>query len=142
MNKRDFVFGGCTTLAASAILSTHARAEQSSAAGAARRLARLPDLETRASLDAWSRYVGERFVQALSGGTRELVLRRVEPQHADEHGEQFTLLFAAAADATLPGGTQRLRHGTTGQQIAIFLQPGGDDVDGSVLYRADFNRLV
>lgn len=142
MDKRDFVLGGCTTLAATVILATPAKAEQSGAARAVRRLERFPDLETSASLAAWRRYVGERFAQAMPGSARELVLRRIEQHHADEHGEQFTLLFTAAMDATLPGGTQRLRHATTGQKIPIFLQPAGNDLDGRALYRADFNRLV
>ena len=143
MNKRDFVLGGCTTLAAGAVVSPHASAEQSGLPLATRRLERLPDLETHSSVEAWRKYVGERFVQLTPDGKLEFVLRGVARRHADEHGEQFTLLFASATETKLPGtSAHRLRHQTTGQQIPMFLQTAGAELSGFVLYRADFNRSV
>jgi hypothetical protein len=142
MNKRNFVLGGCTTLAASLAVSAPALPLQPGAARIHRRLQRLPDLQTRAGLGEWRLYIGERFTQSTSTGTREIVLRRVDTQHADERGEQFTLVFAGAADATTAGTTRPLRHGKTGQQLPIFLQSAGRDTDGLALLRADFNNLA
>ncbi len=146
MNKRDFVLGGATTLTASVVLSTPAKAQRRSADGLGSRLSgrleRFPDLDARPDLDAWRRYVGQRFFQPAPGGAREVVLLRVEQDNAAERGEQFSLLFTSDTKTTLLSNTQRLRHGATGQQIAVFLQPAGSHVDGTALSRAEFNRLT
>lgn len=142
MNKRDFVLGGCSTLIASAGLSSSAHADQLGVGPVRRLLKRLPDLERHAGADGWRQYVGERFTQLRPGSKAEFVLRRVTKSRVDMQGEQFTLLFAASVAVSIPVAAQSLLHGATGQQIPIFLQPAGDDLDGLKLYRADFNRLA
>jgi hypothetical protein len=149
MNKRDFVLGGATTLTAGVMLPARADAAQPSVGAnhsqldgsTARRLARWPDLASRPDLDTWRHYVGESFGQAVPG-ERGLVLRRVDQQHPDEQGEQFSLVFAPEAGAKRQSGTHQLRHAATGQQIAVYLQAAGHDADGRALLRADFNRLT
>jgi hypothetical protein len=148
MNKRDFVLASCTTLAASSVLSEPAAAAQQTAVPqVARRLARWPDLQSSMSLATWRKYIGERFAQPVSTGGTDLVLRGVEQIPGNAAGEQFTLVFAPASDSSLlsdaafADSTPALRHRATGQQVAVFLQPAGQDVDGLALYRADFNLL-
>ena len=141
MNKRDFVLAGCSTLVGGVAMASPAEPLSSGIAPILGRLQRLPDLQTRAGQAEWQQYVGERFVQATSAGSRELVLRRVDGRHLDERGDQFTLLFATT-DGSDPATPQALRHRRTGQQLPIFLQSAGVDQGGSALMRADFNCLV
>ena len=140
MNKRDFVLAGCSTLIGSVAMATPAQAWLPGAVPTMGRLQRLPDLQTRAGQAEWQKYVGERFVQATPAGSKELVLRRVDGRHLDEVGDQFSLVFATA-DGPEPTTPRALRHGSTGQQLPIFLQSAGIDQDGSALVRADFNCL-
>jgi hypothetical protein len=149
MNKRNFVLGGSTTLAGSVVFASHAVAAQPLAGsqnlGARRpvtgRLTRLPDLADRQDRSTWERYVGERFTQRTPYA-KALVLRSVDVFRSDDHGEQFSLVFAQA-DAFSPAvGTHALRHESTGQQVPIYLADAGSDAAGCMLYRADFNLLA
>lgn len=143
MNKRDFVLGGCTTLAASVVLPSPAMAGPASLARVMDRLDRLPDLHLSNSMDTWSKYIGERFVQTAPGEGIEMVLTQVDAHQIEQRGEQFTLTFAATGGhAARPLEAHQLRHGASGQQIPIFLQPAGIDLKGSAVYRADFNLLA
>lgn len=137
MNKRDFVVGSCTTLAAGAALAGP-RQEQA-VAPRLRRLDRHPDLLASPSLANWQRYVGDRFAAPGGGG---LVLQGIERRYADQLGEQFTLRFTATDGANLAEGTHRLRH-HTGQRMALYLQPGDLNTMGMpTAFRAEFNRLA
>jgi hypothetical protein len=143
MKKREFVVGGCTTIASGIALSAPAAPDvQPAMVRSVRRLARFPDLASSAGLGAWQQYVGERFVQPVSGGDVAMDLRRIVDQGGAGQGEQFTLVFASPADAQVPAGTRLLRHGSTGQRVAVFLQAAGMDSDGATLHRAHFNRLA
>ena len=149
MNKRDFVLTSCTTLAASSVLSASepGAAKRTGVPQVAGRLARWPDLQSSMSMGTWRKYVGERFAQPVSTGGVDLVLRSVEQLPGNAAGEQFTLVFAPASDSSLlsdaafADSTPALRHRATGQQLAVFLQPAGQDLEGLTLYRADFNLL-
>ena len=143
MNKRDFVLGGCTTLAASVVLPSPAMAGPASLARVMDRLGRFPDLQLSTSMDTWTKYIGERFVQTAPGAGVEMVLTQVDAHQIEQYGEQFTLTFAATAGhASLPLEAHHLRHGASGQQIPIFMQSAGIDRNGSSVYRADFNLIA
>jgi hypothetical protein len=143
MKKREFVVGGCTTIASGMALSAPAPVEaQPAAARMMRRLVRFPDLGSSAGLGSWRQYVGERFLQPVTGGEVAMELRRIVDQGDASHGEQFTLVFASHSDVHDVGGTRSLRHGSTGQRVPVFLQAAGQDADGATLYRADFNLLA
>jgi hypothetical protein len=141
MNKRDFILAGCSTLGSGVVIAHPVRPAHADLVPMTHRLARFPDLQASAGLATWHRYVGERFRQFVRASGKEVVLRRIVQRQVDEHGEQFTLLFSTSVGAGLQAGTHPLRHDTTGQQVQVFLQPAGHDLDGMTLYRADFNRL-
>lgn len=143
MNKRDFVLGGCTTLAAGVVLPSPAMAGPAGLARVMDRLNRLPDLQLSISRDTWSKYIGERFVQTAPGKGIEMVLTQVDAHQVEERGDQFTLTFSATgAHAARPFEAHQLRHAASGQQIPIFLQSAGIDLTGAAVYRADFNLLA
>ena len=136
MNKRDFIVGACTTVAAGA-----GQAGPSIKPVATGRLARRPDLLANPGLAQWQRYAGDRFLSPQAG--RQLVLRAVEQRHADLPGEQFTLMFTSdRADVAWRGGFTTLAHKSSGQQLPLFLQDAGPDVAGNSLWRAEFSRLA
>ena len=85
----------------------------------------------------WRHYLGDDF--ALPGGRLRLTEVRAE-RVAGEACEQFSLVFSGAPADALSAGTHQLTH-TTGQRIALFMQPAGRSAQGSALYRADFNLL-
>lgn len=146
MNKRDFIVGACTGVAAGVGHAGDGGKPPATAAATAgaqtpSRLARRPDLLANPGLAQWQRYAGDRFLIPQAG--HQLVLRAVEQQHAHLPGEQFTLMFtSAAADAHWHGGFTTVAHKATGQQLPLFLQDAGRDVAGNSLWRAAFSRRV
>lgn len=142
MKKRDFILSGCSTAAVSMASATNARVEASGSGLSMRRLQRFPDLEASSRHSAWRQYVGQRFIQPTSTGPKEVVLRDIEQHNADGRMEQFILVFVGTGDAAIFDGTQLLRHAPSGQRIPIYLQSAGTDVNGSTMYRAEFNQLI
>lgn len=143
MNKRDFVLGGFTTLAAGVVLPSPAIAGPAGLVHVLDRLDRLPDLQQSISRDTWCKYIGERFVLTAPARGIEMMLTQVEAHQVKERGDQFTLTFSATgARATRPLEANQLRHAASGQQIPIYLQSTGIDPNGSAVYRADFNLLA
>lgn len=142
MKKRDFILSGCSTVAVGMVSATTSGAEVSGPRLSMHRLQRFPDLEVSSGHSAWRQYVGQRFIHPTSTGPKEVVLRDIEQHHADGRMEQFTLVFVATGAAAISDGTQNLRHAPSGQRIPIYLQSAGADVNGSTMYRAEFNQLT
>jgi hypothetical protein len=144
MNKREFVWSGCATLAglasgASAAADGEAAGSPSAAAGL--RLQRLPDLATNARLAAWQAYAGHSFRVAAVGTDVELRLDNLAACVCQPGFEQFSLSFASAPGAALPSGTHVLRH-ATGQRIAVYLETLEGTADAPQRLRADFNLIT
>lgn len=143
MNKREFVWSGCATLAglasgASAAAEGEAAGPSSAAAGL--RLQRLPDLATDVRLSAWQAYAGHAFRVTTAGTDIELTLQSTETCSCQSGFEQFSLSFASASKAALPSGTHVLRH-PTGQRVAVYLESIDGAPDATQRMRADFNLI-
>lgn len=144
MNKREFVWSGCATLAglaggASAAAIGEAAGSTSAAAGMRR--PRLPDLATDARSSAWQAYTGHTFRVPAAGTDVELRLDNVVACACQPGFEQFSLGFAAASGAVLPTGTYVLRH-ATGQRIRVYLETLKGSVEAPTRFRADFNLIT
>jgi hypothetical protein len=144
VNKRDFVFGACAAVAASAGHAGVAPAHELLRPGGARCLGRLPDLVTNTRYEAWCHYVGESFDSP--GREAPIVLHSLDLHHpgagAGTGTEQFTLVFESVAGPAVESAILPLRHRTTGQRVAVFLQNAGSGADGATRYRAEFNILA
>jgi hypothetical protein len=140
VNKRDFVLGACATLAAGAGHADVAPASEWSLPCGARRLVRLPDLVTNTRCEAWCHYVGESFDSPE--WEAPIVLHSLDLHLAGPGTEQFTLVFESVAGPAVESAILPLRHRTTGQRVAVFLQNAGSGADGATRYRAEFNILA
>lgn len=148
MNKREFVQGACSALAAlasgssvAAVGGTPVSAGTASLPVGLRRQ-RLPDLATDARLWAWQAYVGHEFRASgpASGGV-ELTLDAVATCTCQPGFEQFSLSFVASPSAPLRSGTFVLHH-VTGQRIPVYLEDIETAADAQRRFRADFNLIV
>jgi hypothetical protein len=140
VNKRDFVFGACAAVAASAGHAGVAPAHELLRPGGARCLGRLPDLVTNTRYEAWCHYVGESFDSP--GWEAPIVLHSLDLDLAGPGTEQFTLVFESVAGPAVESAILPLRHRPTGQRVAVFLQNAGSGADGATRYRAEFNILA
>lgn len=140
MNKREFVLGSCAAVAGSAASACPATADVQTPARAAPglRRQRLPDLATDVHSAAWQHYLGHDF--AAADGTR-LTLQEVRLHDRDRALEQFTLRFSAGPAAVLKGGTRVLAH-SSGQRVALYLDPAGGATDIAKGYHAHFCLLA
>lgn len=117
MNKRDFLKGGATTVAASC---------SATAALAAVR----PSLGPQSGLASWKAHLGQGF--EVDG--HAVTLRAVSAVASRQPGEQFSLSFAGELPASLGEGIHTLtRGGGEGQLLYLARTPRG--------LRADFCRL-
>ena len=117
MNKRDFLKGGATALAAGS--------------GATVALAAVkPSLGPQSGLASWKAHVGQGF--EVDG--HAVTLRTVSALRSRQPGEQFSLSFAGELPAGLGDGIHTLTH-QNGDAQALYLArtPQG--------LRADFCRL-
>ena len=89
---------------------------------------------------AWRERVGQGFEVPAGRVAQRLVLARCQEHPALPALQQYTLVFRAGR-ASLPAAIYTLR-GDDGLQQPLYLQPAGQDADGSALLRADCCHLV
>lgn len=117
MNKRDFLKGGATAIAATAGTTSTLAATR-------------PSLSEQAGLASWRAHVGEHFdVQGHA-----VVLKAVTRRPSHQPGEQFSLSFEGRLPADL------------GDQLLVLSAPSGEPVSLYLArtplgLRADFCRL-
>lgn len=133
MNKRGFLLGAASAVAAPQVLAAAApRAGGLAADG-------LPVLAGSPGLAAWQPYLGQAF--ELSDGLRRwaVTLDSADPLATSGQAvrtEQFVLNFTGQGRADIPVGTHALRH-ANGQGLLIHLAGNGRQS-----LRAEFNLLL
>ena len=135
MNKRGFLLGAASAVAAPQVLAAAA------APSAAGDLAAdgLPMLCSGPGLAAWRPYLGQPFALTDSRQTWQVTLDRADALVSGElpvRTEQFVLGFTSPGHGQIPAGVHALRH-ANGQGLLIHL-----DRDGPQELRAEFNLLL
>jgi hypothetical protein len=110
------------------------------ATGPARLLAASGHGTATFSADAFGKLVNTTFTVHGPRGAVHLVLEDVKAGPQDPRTNQFSLLFAAPANTTLPEGIYPLDHPGLAP-FSLFVSPAGADRNGKALFRADFNLL-
>jgi len=134
MNKREFLAGSVGAVVAANALAQPAAQTPAQPTTGRRAHGRLPDLVEAPGAATYEAYVGERF--AIVGDETTLVLQGVRRLAGCESTEQFSLAFAQAAGAPGAAGTRLLQHASTGQRVALHLEPTPSG------YAAHFNLLA
>lgn len=136
MNKRGFLLGAASAVAAPQVLAAAAPAPGSLAADG------LPVLAGSPGLSAWQPYLGQTFeltdgVQrwGVTLGAADALVQADDPMRT----EQFVLGFANQGSALIPAGVHSLRH-ANGQSTLLYLGDTGPGPAQSL--RAEFNLLL
>ncbi len=135
MNKRGFLLGAASSVAATPVLAGAARSASVAGGLAADGL---PLLGSGPGLVEWQAYLGQPF--ALTDGQQRWVVTLERADALATAGqavrtEQFVLGFSSPGGEQIPAGTHALRH-ANGQGTLIHLAGNG----GRAL-RAEFNLL-
>jgi hypothetical protein len=136
MNKRGFLLGAASAVAAPQVLAAAAPAPGSLLADG------LPVLSGSPGLAAWQPYLGQSF--ELTDGQRSwpVTLGNADAlAQADDpvRTEQFVLGFANPGSERIPPGVHSLRH-ANGQTLLLHL--AGNGAGGPQSLRAEFNLLL
>lgn len=136
MNKRGFLLGAASAIAAPQVLAAAAPAPGGSAADG------LPVLAGSPGLQAWQPYQGQTF--ELTDGLRswQVALDSADAVvHAQSpvRTEQFVLGFFNRGDDQIPAGVHSLRH-ANGQSLLIHFADAGRAERQAL--RAEFNLLL
>lgn len=136
MNKRGFLLGAASAVAAPQVLAAPTLAPEALAADG------LPLLAGSPRLSAWQHYLGQPFeltdgVQtwAVSLGTTKALAQSEQPPRT----EQFLLGFTNAGSTRIASGVHSLRH-ANGQSTLLYLADAGPGTAQSL--RAEFNLLL
>lgn len=136
MNKRGFLLGAVSAVAAPQVLATAAPAPGTLAADG------MPVLTGSPGLTAWRPYLGQFF--ELTDGVRSwaMVLSSADARKESKtpaRTEQFMLGFAMQGGAQVPAGVHSVRH-ANGQSTLLYLADAGCGPAQSL--RAEFNLLL
>ena len=133
MNKRGFLLGAASAVAAPQALAAAAPVAAELAADG------LPMLHSAPGLAAWRPYLGQPFALTDGRQTWQVTLGRADalvPGELPVVTEQFVLGFTRPGDGQVPAGVHALRH-ANGQGLLIHLAD-----DGPQTLRAEFNLLL
>lgn len=137
MNKRGFLLGAASAVAAPQVLATAAPAPGSLLADG------LPVLAGSPGLQAWQPYQGQTF--ELSDGQRSWQVA-LDSADAVVHApspvgtEQFVLGFVNQGGGRIPAGVHSLRHANGQSQLIHFVDAGPAERQQAL--RAEFNLLL
>lgn len=136
INKRGFLLGAASAIAAPQVLAAAAPAPGSLAADG------LPVLAGNPGLSAWQPYLGQAFELsdglqswAVALGSADALAQAEDPVRT----EQFVLGFANQGSTRIPAGVHSLRH-ANGQSTLLYLADAGPGPAQSL--RAEFNLLL
>ncbi len=135
MNKRGFLLGAASAVAAPQVLATASTQSGVLAPDG------LPVLTDCPGLSAWKPYVGQTF--ELSDGVHSwaVLLSSADALEGSEtvaRTEQFVLGFGMQGEARVPAGVHSVRH-ANGQSTLLYLADAGCKRAQSL--RAEFNLL-
>ena len=132
MNKRGFLLGAASAVAAPQVLATAPTQPRALAADG------LPVLTGSPGLTAWQPYLGQAFALTDGRQTWQVTLDRADALRSGERPvctEQFVLGFTRPGQGQIQAGVHALRH-ANGQGLLIHLAD-----DGPQALRAEFNLL-
>ena len=133
MNKRGFLLGAASAVAAPQVLAGGAPAAGGVAADG------LPLLQHGPGLAAWQPYMGQQFALTDGHATWPVTLDRADALDVAGQSvrtEQFVLSFSHTGHGPIPAGVHAVRH-ANGQGLLMHLEYNGPST-----LRAEFNLLL